>query len=84
MNQSKLFIRLAPWVFTIGLFVIWEVICRAFKIPEFFLPPPTAVFKATIDYWPAILRNSWITLESTMVGFFTGISMPSRRRGAFR
>ena len=54
MNRSKVFIRLAPWVFTIALFLFWEIICRAFKIPEFFLPPPTAVFKATIDYWPAI------------------------------
>ena len=73
MNNSKLFIRLAPWIFTIGLFLVWEIICRAFKIPEFFLPPPTAVFKATVDYWPAILRNSWITLESTMVGFLMAV-----------
>jgi len=73
MNQSKVFIRLAPWVFTIWLFVIWEVICRAFKIPEFFLPPPTAVFKALVDYWPAILRNSWITLEATMLGFLLAV-----------
>ena len=73
MNGSKTFIRLAPWVFTIGLFVVWELICRVFQIPEFFLPPPTAVFKATVDYWPAILRNSWITLEATMVGFLMAV-----------
>jgi NitT/TauT family transport system permease protein len=73
MNGSKAFIRMAPWAFTIGLFVFWEIICRAFQIPEFFLPPPTAVFKATVDYWPAILRNSWITLEATMVGFLMAV-----------
>jgi NitT/TauT family transport system permease protein len=73
MNNSKTFIRLAPWIFTIALFVFWEIICRAFQIPEFFLPPPSAVFKATVDYWPAILRNSWITLEATMVGFLMAV-----------
>ena len=26
-----------------ALFVVWEVAVRIFKIPEFFLPPPTAV-----------------------------------------
>jgi NitT/TauT family transport system permease protein len=73
MNSSKAFIRLAPWIFTIALFLIWEWVCWAFKIPEFFLPPPSAVFKATYDYWPAIVRNSWITLEATLLGFLMAI-----------
>jgi NitT/TauT family transport system permease protein len=73
MSSSKTFVRLAPWVFTVALFVFWEFVCRAFAIPEFFLPPPTAVFKATYDYWPAIVRNSWITLEATMIGFLMAI-----------
>jgi NitT/TauT family transport system permease protein len=69
MNRGKLMIRLAPWLFTLGLFVIWEAACRIFQIPEFFLPPPTAVAKAIYDYWPAIYRNSFITLQSTLIGF---------------
>lgn len=69
MNRATLMIRLSPWLFTIGLFVIWEAACRIFQIPEFFLPPPTAVAKAFYDYWPAIYRNSFITLQSTLVGF---------------
>ena len=73
MKSSTTFIRLAPWVFTIALFLFWEIVCRAFKIPEFFLPPPTAVFKSMIDYWPAIVRNSWITLEATMLGFLMAV-----------
>jgi NitT/TauT family transport system permease protein len=69
MTRATLMIRLSPWLFTIGLFAIWEGAVRIFQIPEFFLPPPTAVAKAIYDYWPAIYRNSFITLQSTLVGF---------------
>jgi NitT/TauT family transport system permease protein len=67
--KTSIAVRLAPWVATIALFVVWEVACRALKIPEFFLPPPSAVFKATYDYWPAIYKHSLFTLSSTLVGF---------------
>ncbi|MEX0589876.1 MAG: ABC transporter permease [Xanthobacteraceae bacterium] len=68
MNQ-RLAIRLAPWLYTLALLVFWEASVYLFQIPEFFLPPPTAVARAIYDYWPAIYRNSLITLWSTMVGF---------------
>jgi len=62
-------IRAMPWLFTLALFLIWELVCIVFKIPVFFLPPPTAVAKAIYDFWPAIVKNSWITLWATMLGF---------------
>lgn len=68
MNQNTL-IRLSPWLFTIGLLVVWETAVRIFKIPTFFLPPPTAVAQAFVDFSGPILRNSWITLEATLIGF---------------
>jgi NitT/TauT family transport system permease protein len=68
MNQT-LSIRLAPWLYTLAFLTIWEGVVHLFRIPEFFLPPPTAVARAIYDYWPALYRNSLITLWSTMVGF---------------
>ena len=68
MNQT-LSIRLAPWLYTLAFLVIWEGVVHLFRIPEFFLPPPTSVARAIYDYWPALYRNSLITLWSTMVGF---------------
>jgi NitT/TauT family transport system permease protein len=68
MSQA-LSIRLAPWLYTVVLLVIWEGAVHLFRVPEFFLPPPTAVARAIYDYWPAIYRNSLITLWSTVVGF---------------
>ena len=67
--SQYLAIRLAPWLYTIAMLVIWEGAVRLFGIPEFFLPPPTTVARAIYDYWPAIYRNSLITLWATVVGF---------------
>jgi NitT/TauT family transport system permease protein len=67
--KTTLAIRLAPWLATIALFAVWEAACRIFNIPVFFLPPPSLVFKAVIDYWPALYKHSLFTLSSTLVGF---------------
>jgi NitT/TauT family transport system permease protein len=67
--KTTLAIRLAPWIATIALFAVWEAACRIFAIPVFFLPPPSLVFKAVIDYWPALYKHSLFTLSSTLVGF---------------
>ena len=69
MNANALYIRLAPWIYTIALFVIWELVVRIFQIPTFFLPPPTAVAAAIVEYWGPIYRNSLFTLSTTMIGF---------------
>lgn len=67
--KTSLAIRLAPWLATIALFVVWEAACRIFNIPTFFLPPPSLVFGAVVDYWPALYKHSLFTLSSTLVGF---------------
>jgi len=72
MNQN-LAIRLAPWLYTLAMLAIWEGAVHLFRIPEFFLPPPTTVARAIYDYWPAIYRNSLVTLWSTMVGFVLAV-----------
>ncbi len=69
MKGRPLSVTLAPWLYTLALFVIWEAAVWIFKIPVFFLPPPTAVAYAIYEYWPAIYRNSAITLWATMIGF---------------
>lgn len=69
MTRTPLMVRLAPWLFMLGFLLIWELAVHAFKIQEFFLPPPTTVARAIYEFWPAIYRNSLITLQSTLVGF---------------
>jgi NitT/TauT family transport system permease protein len=69
MKRTALIIKLSPWIFTITLLVVWEAACRIFKIPTFFLPPPTAIAQAFVDYSGPLARNSWITLQTTLIGF---------------
>ena len=71
---------LAPWLYTLALFVIWEAAVLVFQIPVFFLPPPTAIAAAIYEYWPAIYRNSLITLWSTVVGFLLAVGFGLKNR----
>ena len=67
--KTTLAVRLAPWLATAALFIVWEAAVRIFNIPQFFLPPPTLVFKAIVEYWPALYKHSLFTLSSTLLGF---------------
>jgi NitT/TauT family transport system permease protein len=69
MTWTNTLIRLSPWLFTIGLFIIWEAACRIFKIQPYLLPPPTAIAQAFVNYSGPLARNSWITLQTTLIGF---------------
>jgi NitT/TauT family transport system permease protein len=66
-------LQAAPWVYTIGLFVIWEVAVRAFGIAQYILPAPSVIFGAIVEFWPAIWKNSLQTLYTTTVGFALAI-----------
>ena len=65
--------RAAPWLYTIVLFVAWELICRVFAVPQFILPAPTIIAKAIYQYWPAIWTNSLQTLYTTTLGFILAV-----------
>nr|WP_137046246.1 ABC transporter permease [Pseudolabrys sp. FHR47] len=69
MNRTNLLIKASPWLFTIALFAVWEAAVRIFKIPTFFLPPPSLIAMAFVEFSGPIARNSWITLQTTMIGF---------------
>ncbi len=66
--------RLSPVLFTIGLFAVWEAVCRGFAVDPFILPAPSQVFAALAQYWKPILRHSFVTLWTTMVGFAIAVA----------
>jgi NitT/TauT family transport system permease protein len=61
--------RLSPWLFMIGMFVVWEVVCQAFAIDPFILPAPSEIAGAVVQYWQPILDNSLVTLWTSIAGF---------------
>jgi NitT/TauT family transport system permease protein len=65
--------KLSPWLFTIGIFLFWEAVCRVFKIDKFILPAPSEAFMAMAQYWRPLLRHSLVTLWTTMAGFALAI-----------
>lgn len=58
-----------PVVFTVAMFALWELACRAFDVPPSFLPAPSAVFKAAWDFRIPLIDNSIVTLWTTLAGF---------------
>ena len=54
MTHSDLGVRLAPWLYTAALLILWEAAVRVFGIPAFFLPPPTVIAEAFVEFWGPI------------------------------
>jgi NitT/TauT family transport system permease protein len=59
----------APWVFTVGFFLAWELACRLFGISAVILPAPSAVLAATWEYRNQLAFHAMHTLWMTLAGF---------------
>ncbi len=59
----------------VGLLVLagWEWGVRAFTIPAFVLPPPSAVLAALWRDGPLLLSSSWLTLSITLQAFLLAL-----------
>jgi len=75
LKRRELLVKLvSPAVFTVGLFVAWELLCRALKVPLAILPAPSDVFAALWQYRAPIWDNSFVTLWTTLAGFLLATS----------
>ena len=68
-QAQRLLHMLLPWIVTIGLLAIWELVCLTLHIPEFILPAPSAIGAAVARYHEVILDNALWTLLTTSIGF---------------
>jgi NitT/TauT family transport system permease protein len=62
-----------PWIYTVALFVIWEIGVRLSGLPHTVFPAPSRIFEAIVQYWPAIQRHSIQTLYTTTLGFILAV-----------
>jgi NitT/TauT family transport system permease protein len=72
ISQRALSYFVMPFVFTVGLFVIWEVVCRTLNISSFVLPAPSRVFPILWENYAAIMLNARQTAVTTLIGFAVG------------
>ncbi|MBI2318669.1 MAG: ABC transporter permease [Betaproteobacteria bacterium] len=70
MDRREFAIKvLSPLVFTVSLFVLWEVVCKGFNVPITILPASSDVFGALWQYRDPIMDNSFVSLWTTLAGF---------------
>jgi NitT/TauT family transport system permease protein len=62
-----------PWIVIVAIFVMWELVVRAFDIEQFVLPAPTAIFASGWEWRAEMLANAWQTFMTTAVGFFFAV-----------
>jgi NitT/TauT family transport system permease protein len=62
-------VKAAPFLYTAAMLAIWEITVRLFAVPIYILPAPTVIAEAIWQYWPAIWKNSLVTLWTTLAGF---------------
>ena len=54
--------------------VLWEVIVRVTKTPEYRLPSPSAIVGEFIDSWDILLGHTAVTAYETILGFIIGVA----------
>ncbi|MBX3028985.1 MAG: ABC transporter permease [Chloroflexi bacterium] len=58
-----------PAVAFIVLIVVWEIAIRAFRVPIYLAPAPSAILPAIIEHGPSLVAGAWITIQEVIVGF---------------
>ena len=59
-----------PSICSVGIvIVIWEIVVRAFDIPDYVLPAPSESVLSLVQYWDYIQGNMFVTLREIGIGF---------------
>lgn len=58
-----------PVLTALLFFVLWEVTCRAFRIPDFVVPTPIQTIATLVKEWNLVWSNAQQTLMTTLLGF---------------
>ena len=73
MKRRSLLRRALPWLVILGMFLVWEALCRLFGVKEFVLPLPSQIFTVLVKRWDALLPHAMQTLMTTVIGFVGGV-----------
>lgn len=70
---AALYEVVVPLLATIAAFVVWEGICRAFKVPAYLVPAPSEIWKETYAIGSTVTGHTMATLKTVMLGFVVSI-----------
>ena len=73
MRRNRLIRQAAPWLVGLVVILAWELLCRLFGVPEFILPPPSAILGALAARWADIVSQAGYTLGMTTLGFLLAV-----------
>jgi NitT/TauT family transport system permease protein len=65
----------APWVLVAAILLLWELVCRVFRISDFIFPAPSAIVESLWRYAGPISGHALQTLWTTMAGFAIGVAV---------
>ncbi len=55
------------------MLLAWELWVRVRDTPAWYLPAPSAVWRALIHNWSSIRADAWVTLQEVLVGFSVAV-----------
>jgi len=68
-RRRRRFETALPWIVTLGIGLLWELVCRGLAVPEFILPAPSAIGASMAKWWLPLFQDSMQTLFTTAAGF---------------
>jgi len=71
--QARALQRILPAAFLSGLLVVWELVARFGNVPQYILPPPTAIGGRLVSSWGTLWDATLITTSEVLIGFAVGV-----------
>lgn len=63
-----------PLLTLVVIVAAWEIIVRAFNVPQVVIPAPSVIFRETVKYFHSELLEDWlITVKIIAMGYLTGV-----------
>lgn len=66
---------LAPWLLLAVVLIAWETACRAFALPAYLLPAPSAVAQAFVADAPGLLGAAGVTLSTSLLALLVAAAV---------
>jgi len=54
---------------------LWELLVRAFQVPEFLLPAPSRIWADTVAMGPVVATHTLATMRTVLIGFAVSIAI---------